>query len=50
MIFNTWVYALFLIVTVLAYWLLPVRARPWALIGFGFRARDSGVGKRAATK
>lgn len=36
MIFNTWVYALFLIVTVVTYWLLPVRARPWALIGFGF--------------
>jgi alginate O-acetyltransferase complex protein AlgI len=36
MIFNTWVYALFLLFSVVSYWLLPVRFRPWALIGFGF--------------
>ncbi len=35
MIFNTWVYALFLIVSVATYWLVPVRARPCTLIGFG---------------
>jgi len=36
MIFNTWVYAVFLLATFVLYWSLPVRWRPWALIAFGF--------------
>jgi alginate O-acetyltransferase complex protein AlgI len=36
MIFNTWVYALFLLVSVVTYWTLPLRWRPWVLIAFGF--------------
>jgi alginate O-acetyltransferase complex protein AlgI len=35
-IFNTWVYGLFLLVTFCAYWLAPARWRPFLLIGFGF--------------
>lgn len=42
MIFNTWVYALFLIVTVVTYWLLPVRARArLALLRSGFGASSA---------
>ncbi|MFI5394417.1 MAG: MBOAT family O-acyltransferase [Candidatus Binatia bacterium] len=36
MIFNTWVYGLFLLVTFCVYWLAPVRWRSLVLIGFGF--------------
>ncbi|MBI1816113.1 MAG: MBOAT family protein [Deltaproteobacteria bacterium] len=36
MIFNTWVYALFLIVAFCTYWLAPARWRPVVLTGFGF--------------
>ncbi len=36
MIFNTWVFAVFLIVTVTAYWLSSSRLRPWILSLFGF--------------
>jgi len=35
MIFNTWVYALFLLVAFCVYWLMPPRARPWVLTAFG---------------
>jgi len=35
MIFNTWVYGLFLLVSVCVYWLLPPRWRPWTLTAFG---------------
>ena len=36
MIFNTWVYGLFLLLTFCVYWLTPARWRPLVLIGFGF--------------
>ncbi len=35
MIFNTWVYGLFLLVVVCVYWLLPWRWRPWMLTAAG---------------
>jgi alginate O-acetyltransferase complex protein AlgI len=35
MIFNTWVYGLFLLVVFCVYWLLPSRARPWMLTAAG---------------
>jgi len=35
MIFNTWIYGLFLLATFLAYWLTPERVRQWLLIGAG---------------
>jgi alginate O-acetyltransferase complex protein AlgI len=34
-IFNTWVYGLFLLVAFCVYWLLPARLRPWVLTAFG---------------
>lgn len=36
MIFNTWVYGAFLLVTFCLYWLSPARWRPIALMVFGF--------------
>lgn len=35
MIFNTWTYALFLLITVCTYWATPPRVRPWLLTAFG---------------
>jgi len=35
MIFNTWVYALFLLIAFCVYWLTPPRVRPWVLTVFG---------------
>jgi alginate O-acetyltransferase complex protein AlgI len=35
MIFNTWVYGLFLLVAVCLYWAIPARGRPLLLTGFG---------------
>ena len=35
MIFNTWLYGIFLLATFCLYWLAPERARPWLLIVFG---------------
>jgi alginate O-acetyltransferase complex protein AlgI len=34
-IFNTWVYGVFLAVTFCSYWLAPARWRPWGLTAFG---------------
>jgi alginate O-acetyltransferase complex protein AlgI len=34
-IFNTWVYGLFLLLTFCVYWLVPARWRPWVLTIFG---------------
>src|SRR5437868_6806285 len=36
MIFNTWVYGLFLLVAFCAYWVTPPRWRPYVLIAAGF--------------
>ena len=35
MIFNTWLYGIFLLATFCLYWLAPERDRPWLLIVFG---------------
>jgi alginate O-acetyltransferase complex protein AlgI len=36
MIFNTWIYGFFLLLTVAAYWSSPARFRPFLLTAFGF--------------